>query len=64
MLQKASNIIRSVLFSEDEMSAYNLKLPITYLSKDGKKVHAINQYLVNWDEKTAVANIHFMNGSC
>jgi transcriptional regulator with XRE-family HTH domain len=64
MLQKASNIIRSMLFSKDEMAAYNLKLPITYLSKDGDKVHAINQFLVDWEAKTAVANIHFMNGSC
>ena len=64
MLQKASNIIRSMLFSKDEMAAYNLKLPIIYLSKNGKKVHAINQFLVNWEEKTAVVNIHFMNGCC
>ena len=64
MLQKASNIMRSMLFSKDEMAAYNLKLPITYLSKDGKKVHAINQFLVDWEAKTAIANIHFMNGDC
>ena len=64
MLQKASNIIRSMLFSKDEMAAYNLKLPITYLSKNGEKVHAINQFLVDWEAKTAVANIHFMNGDC
>ena len=64
MLQKASNIIRSMMFSKEEMSSYNLKLPITYLSKDGQAIHAINQFLVNWDEKTAVANIHFMNGCC
>ena len=64
MLQKATNIIKSMLFSKDEMFAYNLKLPVTYLSKDGVKVHAINQFLVNWEEKTAIANIHFMNGDC
>ena len=62
MLQKASNIMRSVFFSKDEMAAYNIKLPITYLSKDGHKVHTINQYLVDWEAKTAIANIHFMNG--
>tara|TARA_B100001057_G_C22376882_1_gene766857 strand:+ start:429 stop:596 length:168 start_codon:yes stop_codon:yes gene_type:complete len=40
----------------------NLKNLVQGGTKDRQPVHAMNQYLVDWINKTAVANIHFMNG--
>ncbi len=62
MLKVATNIVKSMVLSKGAMYAYNLKVPVTYQTKDGLPVHAMNQYLVDWVSKTAVANIHFMNG--
>ena len=62
MLKIANKIIKSMALTRDTMFSYNLKVPVTYQTKNGKPVHAMNQYVVNWIEKTAIANIHFMNG--
>jgi len=62
MLKIAGSLIKSMIFSKEMMFSTNLKIPVTYQTKDGQPVHAMNQYLVDWSKKTAVANIHFMNG--
>jgi len=62
MLKIANKIIKSMALTRDTMFSYNLKVPVTYQTKNGEPVHAMNQYVVNWIEKTAIANIHFMNG--
>lgn len=62
IMQKAKNIVRSVSLAKNEIASYDIKIPIVYRHKNGSKVYVQNQYLVDWYNKTSVANIHFMNG--
>ena len=62
MKDKVMGIIKSFSYAKNEISKYNLEIPVIYRHKNGKKVRVINQYLVDWHDKTAEVNISFING--
>lgn len=61
MKDKAMGIIKSFSYAKNEIAKYCLEIPVVYRHKNGKKVRVVNQYLVDWHNKTAEVNISFIN---
>tara|TARA_B110000444_G_scaffold242442_1_gene259768 strand:+ start:251 stop:1021 length:771 start_codon:yes stop_codon:yes gene_type:complete len=60
MIKKAKSIITSLKNLENIIDGYNIKVPVLYLNKTGKTIHALNQYSINFIKSSCKVKIHFM----